>query len=202
MKEVKKLIVGPLATNSYILKDNGHCIIIDPGANPKKILENVKDLIVDAICLTHGHFDHIKAVEPLVKELKCDVYISKYDEEMLRDSKKNESILVKDPFIVNCEVKHYDYITKIGNFTFDVMEASGHTKGSVLLMIDNYMFVGDVLFKQGIGRCDLYGGSFSKMKSSLKEIVKIQKDYIVFSGHGEDTTLFEEFKNNHYLKKL
>ena len=90
----------------------------------------------------------------------------------------------------------------MGNFEFEVMEASGHTKGSVLLMIDDLMFCGDVLFKQGIGRCDLYGGSFSQMKATLKKISKINKDYKIYCGHGENTTLYDEFKNNPYLKEL
>ena len=100
---------------------------------------------------------------------------------------------------IKCPVKYYDSITKIGNFELNVMEASGHTKGSVLLMIENLMFCGDVLFKDGIGRCDLFGGSFSQMKATLNEIMKINKDYILYSGHGEDSTLFDEFKNNPYL---
>ena len=121
MKEVRKLVVGALQTNSYLLIEDNHCIIVDPGANPKRILENINGLIVDAICLTHGHFDHIKAVDTLVKELKCDVYISEYDDEMLKDSKKNASILIGQPFTVQSKVKYYDSITKIGNFEFNVL---------------------------------------------------------------------------------
>ncbi|MGN1344348.1 MAG: MBL fold metallo-hydrolase [Traorella sp.] len=201
MKEVIQLILGPIATNTYILKEDNHCLIIDPAANPKKILDFVKDLIVDGICLTHGHFDHIKAVDSLKKELQCPVYISEYDEEMLRDSKKNASIMLKE-FVIKSEVKHYQPITQIGPFQIHIMEASGHTLGSVILMIDDIMFVGDVIFKEGIGRCDLYGGSLSKMNATLKELSKINKDYKIYCGHGENTTLFEEFKNNPYLQKL
>lgn len=199
MKEVIKLVLGALQTNTYILKEENHCIIIDPAGSYKRILNAVEGLTVDAICLTHGHFDHIQAVDKLVKELKCDVYISSEDECMLRDGDKNCSSLMGLPLVIKSKVKHYDTITKIGSFEFNVMEASGHTKGSVLLMIENIMFCGDVLFKEGIGRCDLYGGSFSQMKATLNEIMKINKDYILYSGHGEDSTLFEEFKNNPYL---
>lgn len=199
MKEVIKLVLGALQTNTYILKEENHCIIIDPAGSYKRILNAVEELTVDAICLTHGHFDHIQAVDKLVKELKCDVYISSEDECMLRDGDKNCSSLMGLPLVIKSKVKHYDTITKIGSFEFNVMEASGHTKGSVLLMIENIMFCGDVLFKEGIGRCDLYGGSFSQMKATLNEIMKINKDYILYSGHGEDSTLFEEFKNNPYL---
>lgn len=199
MKEVIKLVLGALQTNTYILKEENHCIIIDPAGSYKRILNAVEGLTVDAICLTHGHFDHIQAVDKLVKELKCDVYISEYDECMLRDGHKNCSALMGQPFEIKCSVKHYDSFTKIGNFELNVMEASGHTKGSVLLLIDHIMFCGDVLFKEGIGRTDLYSGSFSQMKSTLNEIMKIKTDYILYSGHGEDSTLFEEFKNNPYL---
>ena len=199
MKEVIKLVLGALQTNTYILKEENHCIIIDPAGSYKRILNAVEGLTVDAICLTHGHFDHIQAVDKLVKELKCDVYISLEDECMLRDGQKNCSSLMGLPLVIQSKVKHYDTITKIGLFEFNVMEASGHTKGSVLLMIENIMFCGDVLFKEGIGRCDLYGGSFSQMKATLNEIMKINTDYILYSGHGEDSTLFEEFKNNPYL---
>lgn len=198
MKEVKKLVIGPISTNTYILRENGHCILFDPAANPKRILEEIGSDQVDAICLTHGHFDHIQAVDALVKQLHCDVYISEYDEELLRDSKKNGSIML-NPFTVKCSIKYYQPITRIGHFEFQVMEAGGHTKGSVILMSDDLMFCGDVIFKDGIGRCDLYGGSFSQMKATLKEISKITKDYKIYCGHGEDTTLFEEFKHNPYF---
>lgn len=199
MKQVEKLVLGPLGTNTYLLKEDGHCIIFDPASNPKKILEKTEGYTVDAICLTHGHFDHIQAVDRLVKELKCDVFISEYDEPLLRDSTKNMSASMGKPFEVNAKVKYYQSLTKIGQFDFEVIEASGHTKGSVLLLIDDLMFCGDVLFKEGIGRCDLFGGSFSQMKSTLKDVMKLTKDYKMYCGHGDDTTLYEEFKNNPYL---
>lgn len=199
MKEVIKLVLGELQTNTYILKEDNHCIIIDPAGSYKRILASVEGLTVDGICLTHGHFDHIQAVDKLVKELKCEVYVSEQDECLLRDGYKNMSAHMGKSFEIKSKVKHYDSITKIGSFVFHVMEASGHTKGSVLLMIENIMFCGDVLFKEGIGRCDLFSGSFSQMKASLNEIMKIKEDYILYCGHGEDSTLFEEFKNNPYL---
>lgn len=199
MKEVIKLVLGALQTNTYILKEDEHCIIIDPAGSYKRILSTVENLTVDAICLTHGHFDHIQAVDKLVKELKCDVYISEQDECMLRDGHKNMSAYMGQSLEIKSIVKYYDTNTKIGNFEFKVMEASGHTKGSVLLMIENFMFCGDVLFKEGIGRCDLFGGSNSQMKATLNEIMKINQDYVLYCGHGEDSTLFEEFKTNPYL---
>lgn len=198
MKQVEKLIIGPVSTNTYLVKENNHCLIIDPAANPKKIIEHVQDCIVDAICLTHGHFDHIKAVDALQKYFKCDVYISSEDEEMLRDSKKNESILI-DEFVIQSKVKHYETITKINQFEIQVLFAPGHTKGSVLLMMDELMFSGDVIFKEGIGRCDLYGGSFSQMKASLENIKKLNIDYMIYPGHGESTTFYYEVKNNPYF---
>lgn len=193
--EVKKLMIGLLQTNTYLLIDHSHCIIIDPAANPKRILKEVQNLKVDGIALTHGHFDHIGAVDALTHQLGCDVFISEDDEEMLKDSKKNCS---RD-LVVHSRVHHYKNETKIGTFVFDVMDAPGHTKGSVLLMIDQIMFCGDVLFKEGIGRCDLYGGSFSSMKSTLSKIKTLPHDYIIYPGHGESTTLHEELRINPYL---
>lgn len=196
--EVKKLVLGVFQTNTYIVLENNHALIIDPAANSKKILEWVNGYHVDAICLTHGHFDHIQAVDALVKELHCPVYISQEDEEMLRDSKKNSSCMVK-PFTVKSPVQHYQSTLSMGPFHLHILDTSGHTKGSVLLLINEWMFSGDTLFKDGIGRCDLYGGSFSQMKASLQKIQKMTKNYIVYPGHGDCSTLDDELKNNPYF---
>lgn len=200
MKEVRTLVMGPVLTNTYILSENGHCLIVDPAANLKRIQEAVQNLQVDAICLTHGHFDHIQAVDALRKIYQCDVYISEYDEELLRDSHKNASDMLK-PFTIAAPVKYYTDQTQINSWNLEVIEAPGHTKGSVLLICDDLMFCGDVLFKEGIGRTDLYGGSHSQMKRSLDKINSLRKDYKVYCGHGESTTLFDEFENNPYLKE-
>lgn len=201
MLEVKKLVVGELQTNCFIVKNQEYAVIIDPGSNPKKILEEVKDLTVEAICLTHGHFDHIKAVDKLVSELHVPVYISEDDKCMLLDERLNCSYMIAQPFTIHSPIKCYPAnLLKLPHFEFQVMDVPGHTLGCVLLAAEHHLFTGDTLFKQGIGRTDLPHASNSQMVNSLNFIQTLTSDYIVYPGHGETSTLFEEFKNNPYLK--
>lgn len=200
MIEIQTLIVGALQTNCYIVKKNQHAFIVDPGSNPKKILEAVQDLHVEAICLTHGHFDHIKAVDALANHLNAPIYISKDDKCMLIDSKMNCSAMMGTPFTLSSPVKCYpNHELRLPSFNIEIKDVPGHTLGSVLLIVEDAMFSGDTLFKQGIGRTDLPHASNSQMVNSLNYIRTFTQDYQIYPGHGEMSTLFEEFALNPYL---
>lgn len=199
MKTIETLVMGPFLTNTYLVKEDGHCLIIDPASNPRRIMEHVGECKVDAILLTHGHFDHIGAVDTLKKKLNCDIYISKEDEEMIYDAQKNASFMVK-PFILESKVRHYHNEHTIHSFHFEVLSTPGHTKGSVCIIMDDFIFCGDTVFKNGVGRCDLYGGSYSQIKNSIVNIKKLEKDYILYPGHDESTTLLSELENNPYFQ--
>lgn len=197
--EIITLTTGAFATNSYILVKNNDVVLIDPSGNYENIVKRLNNYNVLAIILTHGHFDHIKAVDKLKDIYKVDIYIHQDDEILIRNKEINN--LMGHFALIESEVKYLkEGILTFNDFSFEVIHTPGHTKGSVVFLIDNYMFAGDTIFKGSIGRTDLYGGSFREMKNSLNFLKTLTKNYIIYSGHGPVTTLQEEIEHNPYLK--
>ena len=168
--------VGYLQTNCYILTIDNNCLVIDPGDEVDKIKEKIGNKKLLKILLTHHHFDHIGALEELVKEYKVEVLDN-----------------------TNLEEKEYT----IDKFKFNVIFTKGHTTDSITYYFkkEKAMFVGDFLFKEGIGRCDLPTGNECDMKISLKKISQYDDDITIYPGHNESSTLGYEKKNNIYLKE-
>lgn len=199
MENVLTAVVGIYQTNCYLLKDNGHVCIIDPGKKAERIISMIdENEIVDAILLTHGHFDHIGAVDDLVKQYNCPVYVHEADKELLTNSSINTAsgmiATVNSPVLLFDEGK-----MEIGQFCFDIIFAPGHTEGCTLIQYKNHLFTGDVLFFEGIGRTDLYGGNMSKMRQSLRIIQTMDPVLIVYPGHGPTSTIEHELQCNPYF---
>ncbi|MDD3341253.1 MAG: MBL fold metallo-hydrolase [Bacilli bacterium] len=171
--QVDKVVVGSLRENCYLIEKEGHLLIVDPGDEAVRIKEQIGNRKVEAILITHHHFDHIGALEELRTFYDVPVY-------------SND----------NLEEKEY----KIGSFTFTVIDTKGHTDDCITFYFkeEKVMFVGDFLFKGTIGRCDLENSSISDMKKSIEKI-KEYPDVIVYPGHGKETTLAEEKQTNPYL---
>ena len=173
--DLKIIKVGPLEENCYIIS-NGKTIVIDPGDEVNKIISYLKDnnLDLDSILITHHHFDHVGALEDLLNYKKVKVYD-----------------------ISNLEEKNYN----ISDFNIEVIYTKGHTDDSISYYFKDYnkMFVGDFIFEGSIGRTDL-GGNDIDMINSLKKISKYDKDITIYPGHGNSTTLKNEFENNYYFK--
>jgi glyoxylase-like metal-dependent hydrolase (beta-lactamase superfamily II) len=196
--DIKTVKVGILQTNCYVLSMNGKAIIIDPGAKAERILGAIGENKVLAILLTHGHFDHIGAINDLLSHFTCPIYLNEEDEPLMKDPQLNYSFPKR--FVVEVKTLPYPNILDIGDFSFEVLETPGHTEGSVCLFIEDYMFSGDTLFMQSVGRTDLRSSNPTKMKQSLRLIKAIDKDYIVYPGHDESTSLKQEKLTNIYLK--
>lgn len=199
MEEIIRLTLGAFATNCYLVKENGHVLIIDPASRMDKILNHISENeTVDAILLTHGHFDHIGAVDKLHAHFQCPVYLNENDEELARNEKLNS--LAHFHASLHCPL-HYlsDGTIKIGNFELTVTEAPGHTAGSILIQYRNHLFTGDVLFKRGIGRTDLYSGNNSAMKNTLRLFNTMDENLLIYPGHDELSVLKEELLYNPYL---
>ena len=164
---------GFLEENCYILKKGNTYLVIDPGDDFFK-LKNFIDGKVLGILITHRHFDHIGAVEDMVREYQVLVYEKR-----------------------NLQEGNY----KIGDFCFRVIFTPGHSKDSVSYYFyeQEIMFTGDFLFYNDIGRCDLDGGSFEEMKLSIEKMKKFDHDIIIYPGHGKKTNLsFEKEKNIYF----
>lgn len=185
--EIDKLQVGPLATNCYFIScpETKKTIIVDPGWAPQQIKEYLQrqGYLPQAIVLTHGHADHIGAVEVLRQELSVPVMIHEADKHMLavlgvgdvdRYLIANESLLL--------------HKTK-----FMIIHTPGHTPGGICLYCVPVLFSGDTLFQNGVGRTDLPGGSWPSLELSIKNVLfKLPPETKVYPGHGPSTTISDE----------
>lgn len=172
--KIIRLIVGGLATNCYLLISEEELAVIDPGAEPEKILVEIRKIKAATryIINTHGHSDHTLADEKISKETGAEILIHKAEKGLIG-------------FKANRFLKDGDEI-KIGARILKVIHAPGHTRGSICLAGDNFIFTGDTLFKDGCGRTDLPGGSEKDLKESLEKLSKLLKqEILVYPGHGE-----------------
>lgn len=201
--KVKTLLVSAFQTNCYIYYDEQNCFIIDPGDNPKKIMKfiNEHQLHVNCIFLTHGHIDHIGAINRLYEELQCDVYIHEEDEVYLKQAKYNLSTMLGNLTTFNIPVKYYDSSMNIDGHSIHIHHTPGHTPGSIMIEFvdDHVIFSGDMLFKGSIGRYDFPLSSPRQMQQSIAYIKTFTEDASVYPGHGEPTSIFEELRTNPFF---
>lgn len=174
---IKKEVVGILQTNCYILEKNNEVLVIDPGDDFPKIDKHLINKKVVGIILTHNHSDHTGAAQDIVNKYNVPVY----DNTNLSEG-----------------------INKIASFQFEVIYTNGHTNNSITIYFkDNKcMFVGDFIFRLGIGRWDLPTGNIKDMLLSIEKIKKYPNDITIYPGHGESTTLGYEKENNKYLCQI
>lgn len=173
--EVKCIVTGFLDENCYLLIKNNTCLVVDPGDDFLKIKKEIGDNKVLGVLITHSHADHIGALRNFLTKRSIKIF------------KKS-----------NLEEKEYT----IGDFKFNCIYTPGHSKDSVTFyfMEDKSMFIGDFIFKESIGRCDLPGGSEAEMRESINKILSYDSEIILYPGHYEHTTLGYEKLNNPYLK--
>ena len=151
-------------------------VIIDAGAELEDVKKAVKGKRVLAVLLTHIHFDHIFNLEKYISEFDCDVYIKNGAEKSFKNARENASVLIGTELkfkVPEKNIKHYTENLKLGEFKIKVISTPGHTKDSVCLLIDDDLFVGDLVFSDTIGRTDLVGGDMGDMQESLKKIKEL-----------------------------
>ena len=186
--EIKHLITGPLLTNCYILISKGESLVIDPGGGLKQILEELtkNQAKLKYIVLTHYHWDHTLGAPKLRKDSNPPTALPP-----LRRAPTGAKIFIHEgekdflKFKVDQFLKDGDEI-KVGEISLKIVHTSGHTKGSICLLGDGFIFTGDTLFEDAYGRTDLSGGSQTEMENSLEKLKKILKPGMkVYPGHGE-----------------
>jgi len=186
MQKMKTLSVGELGTCCYIVWDSetDTCAVIDPGAEPERIRATCEGRRIEAILLTHGHFDHIGGVKELAKD-GAEIVIHREDAPMLGSAELNASWLIGEHVTApkaTKTVQEGDKIT-IGGVTFTVLHTPGHTPGCVCYQTGGWLFTGDTLFHYGYGRTDLPGGSMSQLAASLRRLAPLAQEHEIFPGH-------------------
>ena len=199
---VHTLPLGAYQTNCYIVQNGANCVIIDPGYEPDTILRFLqgRNLTADAILLTHGHFDHVGAVEKLVEATGCTLWMSEGDW-----SQKRNPITAYFYPIANCDFTEVQFCEEgeeipAAGLSFSVMATPGHTHGSVCYRCGDALFSGDTLFAGSCGRTDLPGGNWATIQESLRRLAELPENLTVYPGHGEATTIEKEKRQNPYLR--
>ncbi|MGL1892346.1 MAG: MBL fold metallo-hydrolase [Spirochaetaceae bacterium] len=204
------IITGELGVNTYLYNfKEDKVVIIDPGADASKIIKKIESnrQTPKAIILTHGHFDHIGAVEQLKGKYSIPVYIHHADGTYLGKEGGNRHKLMFSSMGPNADYYFNNYYTECGepDFLFDnndilsdfellVIHTPGHSPGSSCFYSkkNGVIFTGDTLFNGGLGRTDFTGGDYNTLIKSLKSLFKLPNNTVAYPGHGEITTIGAE----------
>lgn len=199
--------MGPLETNAYLIrgKEEGKAIIVDPGMNPAPLIRRIEGLEIEAILLTHAHFDHIGGVDEIRRLKQCPVYLHSLESDWLTTPALNGSLRwaeVSPP--IQSDAAEYELAEgqklKLIGHEFTVFHTPGHSPGSVSFLCGNDLFSGDVLFRMSVGRTDLPGGREADLYNSIRgKLYRLPDEVTVYPGHGPKTTIGFEKANNPYV---
>jgi hydroxyacylglutathione hydrolase len=212
MIDVRMFTVGPVQENCFIVraKDSGAALIVDPGDEADKLLRAVDELgieTVEAILVTHTHFDHVGAVAPVAQATNAPVYCPELEREVLA----NIMDYVPWPGFGPFESYEADHTVaggetlELAGLKIEVLFTPGHSPGHVTYAIrdERALFSGDVLFQGSVGRVDLPGGDWPTLLSSIQTLVDdFAPETVVYPGHMGITTLERERATNPFLREL
>lgn len=202
--ELKIFVLGELYTNSYLVFNpktkNAFIVDLPSGpANLKKFIHQ-ENLNILFVILTHAHFDHMAGLA----EFSCPFYVHKSDMPLLSDERLNCSIFLDMPFTIKREALFLseEQALPFESRSIDVIHTPGHTPGSVSFKFGDWLFSGDTLFFDSIGRTDIPLSSSDLILQSIhQKILTLSSDMVVYPGHGRSTTIGREKKMNYFLQK-
>ena len=207
--DVQMLTVGPVQENAFLVSEGDRAVLVDPGEEAPKLLRAIESrgVKLDAILLTHTHFDHVGAVAPVAKATGAPVYCPELEVPVLQDI----MAFVPWPGFGPFESWDPEHTIKGGEtlelagLTFDVRFTPGHSPGHVTYAVrgEQALFSGDVLFEGSVGRVDLPGGDWPTLLASIAALVdEFDDDAVVYPGHMGITTLGAERATNPFLREL
>lgn len=199
---LKSTPLGQLGTNCYLFGDEDQklCALVDPGDEPARVAELVKESGCEliAIFVTHGHYDHCLAVPAIAKAFpKAKVYI--HEAELNAESIPNNYMQMTP--VENLQLVGEGDVVSVGTLKVEIMNTPGHSPGSLVLRVADCLFAGDTLFAGSCGRTDFYGGSYPQMLASLKRLHDLPGDFKVYPGHEASSTLERERQQNSYMRE-
>lgn len=207
MTEIHSYVSADIHSNTYLVvdKETMEAAVIDPSLSPTVFGVDLSLIKIKYILLTHGHFDHMFKLSEYTERYGASVCVHRLDGELLQDQRKNCSgLFMKNGLSWNKpDITFEDgQIFLLGDTEITVVHTPGHTEGSVCYLCGDAMFSGDTLFCGSVGRVDFFGGDTAMMRESLKKLKGLDKNYTVYSGHGNITTLDREKKYNSYMLYL
>jgi glyoxylase-like metal-dependent hydrolase (beta-lactamase superfamily II) len=203
-----KALINEFAENTYIIKEKNEAVIIDPGAKIDEIEAFIKEeeLEVKYVLLTHGHYDHIYTLNECLETFDCDVYVHEKARDFLFDPNLNLSSLslhkinVKDKSKVKTFTEN-DTL-KIKDQDIIINHNPGHTRGCCSYKYKHFIFSGDLIFQNGVGRTDLPTGSQTELEESINAFLhRFDDNNLVYPGHGGRSTILTFKNTNPYYKK-
>ena len=204
MVKIKALCLGPLQTNCYVVhkESSTSCVVVDPACESDAIMAYLEshNLTLEAIFLTHGHFDHVSALEPLRERTGCALWMHKGDYHQRKDPMIDYLYPLHDKDLGEIHFCGDGDQIFAGGLTFTVLSTPGHSLGSVCYLAEKTLLSGDTLFAGGCGRTDLPGGNWATIQISLADLSELADEIQVFPGHGESTTLAREKRYNPYMR--
>lgn len=205
--QIKQIPTGPIQENCYLVYNQKHLLIVDPGDEAQRLIETIDQLARKplAILLTHTHYDHIGAVTPLREHYQIPVYVSPLEQDWLSDPILNLSGLARHDDLANIivapaefEWEEKDY--QFEDISFKIVPTPGHSIGSVSFIFEEFVISGDALFKGSIGRTDLHTGNLPQLLNSITtQLFVLPDEQIVYPGHGEQTTIGHEKQTNPFF---
>ena len=204
--KIEKIVNKIAQENTYLLSNSTSHLIIDPGSDSSALLERLKitDKTISAILLTHAHFDHI-----IGKHFPdVPIYLHSAEKEWMKNPKLNASFFFLGTAVTGPEADYFYEINQfydIDAFKFQVLETPGHSIGGVSLLFklenESFVFSGDALFKNAIGRWDLPTGNQAQLLKSIREqLFTLDENTQVFPGHGPKTSIGTEKQNNPFFQ--
>jgi hydroxyacylglutathione hydrolase len=209
MIDVRAFSVGPIQENAYIVRASPRAtqaLMIDPGDEPQRLLDAAGALGVEieAILITHCHFDHIGAVAPVAQATEAPVYCPEIETGVLADITKwtMPGFGPFESWQAEHTVKGGERL-RLADMDIEVVFTPGHSPGHVSYAIDGALLSGDVLFQGSVGRVDLPGGDWATLERSIGGLMeRFERDTVVYPGHMGVTTLGREWDANPYLSEL
>jgi glyoxylase-like metal-dependent hydrolase (beta-lactamase superfamily II) len=201
--KVFRIVNGKIESNVYIVTYNEQTYIIDPGFDYNGIFRYIAEnkLKVKAILLTHGHYDHCSALDQVSSMYNCPAYMDLADMIFIETSSPKTDTVKSMSVKLNTPIQD---IHKLNNPDIKIYSSPGHSPGGVIIQFRNepFLFVGDTIFKNSVGRVDLPGSSSQALEESLKMVVSFPAKTIIYPGHGEKTSVEDELKYNPFIQKI
>jgi hydroxyacylglutathione hydrolase len=194
---VERLSGGPWGQNCFLVVNNDSALLIDPGGKTDAIAQVLADggLSLAAILNTHGHFDHIGAVQALMDSTGAEFFISAREVPIMKTSNMLRFIFKsKEKVVIPTVYTDLDLLPRqleLGGLRIDCIETPGHTPGGYCFLIEHHLFSGDTVLRTMPGSAELPGGDPAALTRSLERLATLPGDIVLHPGHGEDTTLAE-----------